>query len=84
MLILNESISGWCPKTTKLGDLPNHTLEPRKPVLLVTMFVNGPEWTSCIIVCQEVVQNPEAQTRKEFSGGKNYLLDRSKILQHIA
>ncbi len=34
MMLLDESISGWRPKTTKLGGLPNYTYEPRKPVPL--------------------------------------------------
>ena len=38
LLVLDESMSGWRPKTSKLGGLPNYTLEPRKPVTLGTMF----------------------------------------------
>jgi hypothetical protein len=41
LLVLDESISGWWPKTSKYGGLPNYTLEPHKPVPLGTMFKNG-------------------------------------------
>jgi len=34
LLMLDESMSGWCPKTSKLGGLLNYTFEPRKPVPL--------------------------------------------------
>jgi hypothetical protein len=34
LLILDESMSGWRPKTSARGGLPNITFEPRKPVSL--------------------------------------------------
>ena len=37
-LILDESMSGWRPKTSKTGGLPNISHEPRKPVDLGTMM----------------------------------------------
>ena len=36
------------------------------------------------IVCDEVVQNPEKQSRKNFSRGKTIFPDGSNILFHIA
>jgi hypothetical protein len=36
-------MSGWRPKTTKTGNLPSLTYEPRKPVSLGTQFKNGVE-----------------------------------------
>jgi hypothetical protein len=39
--ILDESMSGWRPKTSVLDGLPNITFEPRKPVNLGTMIKNG-------------------------------------------
>jgi hypothetical protein len=38
LMLVDESMSGWRPKTTNLGGLPNYTYEPRKPVPLGTMF----------------------------------------------
>ena len=60
-------MSRWSPKTSKLGGLPNYTYEPRKPINLGTMFRNGVECITGIIVFQDVVQLPEHQGKKEFS-----------------
>jgi hypothetical protein len=38
LLMLDESMSGWRPKTSKLGGLPNITFEPRKPIPLGTQL----------------------------------------------
>ena len=40
---LDESMSGWRPKTSKCGGLPNITHEPRMPVPLGTMLRNAVE-----------------------------------------
>ena len=54
ILILDESMSGWIPKTTKLGGLPNISFEPRKPVSLGTLFRNGVEAITKIIRYQDI------------------------------
>ena len=59
LLILDESISAWRPKTSKLGGLPNTSFEPRKPVPLGTMFKNGVECISGIFAFQDVVMGAE-------------------------
>jgi hypothetical protein len=64
-------MSGWRPKTSKLGGLPNYTYEPRKPVPLGTMFRNGAECMSGILVFQDVVQLSEVQSRKKKKLTKN-------------
>ena len=64
LMMLDESMSGWRPKTTKLGGLPNYTFEPRKPVPLGTMFRNGVECISGVLVVQDVVQLLEHQAWK--------------------
>jgi hypothetical protein len=66
LLMLDESMSGWRPKTSKLGGLPNITFEPRKPVPLGTQFKNGIECLAGTMVFQDIVQAPEIQKRKEF------------------
>jgi len=38
MVMLDESMSGWSPKPSKLGRLPNFSF-PRKPYLLVLRFI---------------------------------------------
>ena len=59
-------MSGWRPKTSKLGGLPNYTYKPRKPIPLGTMLRNAAECISGILVGQDVVMRPEIQERKEF------------------
>jgi hypothetical protein len=84
LLMLDESMSGWRPKTSKLGGLPNYTYEPRKPVPLGTMFRNGVECISGILVYQDVVQNPEQQSRKAYHGEKSSLPGSPVITAHTA
>ena len=66
--MLDESMSGWRPKTSKLGGLPNYTYEARKPVPLGTMFRNSVECVSGCLVFQDIVQLPEVQSRKKYFG----------------
>ena len=66
MLMMDESISGWKPKTSKTGGLPNISYEPRKPVDLGTMLRNAVECVTGCLVFQDVAQPPEMQERKEF------------------
>ncbi len=64
--MLDESMSGWRPKTSKLGGLPNITYEPRKPVLLGTQMKNGVECLSGVLAFQDVVMAPEIQKKGIF------------------
>ena len=73
LLMLDESMSGWRPKTSKLGGLPNYTFEARKPVPLGTMFRNGVECVSGCLVFQDVVQLPEIQSQKKYFGEQSSL-----------
>ena len=84
LLMLDESMSGWRPKTSKLGGLPNYTFEPRKPVPLGTMFRNGVECRSGCIVFQDIVQNPEHQHTKKYQDEPSSLPDGSTIKAHTA
>jgi hypothetical protein len=84
VLMLVESMSGWWPKTTKYGGLPYYTYEPRKPVPLGTMFCNGVECISGVLVIQDMVQNPEMQSQKAYHGDRSYLPDKSEITAHTA
>ncbi len=54
-LMLDESMSGWRPKTSKRGGLPHITHEPRKPVPLGTMIRNAVECTTSIFVHHDLV-----------------------------
>ena len=59
LLVLGESMSGLCPKTSKLGGLPNCTHKPRKPVPLGQRLKNTAECNAGMIVNDVFVQNPE-------------------------
>jgi hypothetical protein len=84
MLLLDESMSGWRPKTTKLGGIPNITYEPRKPKPLGTMFRSGVECISGVLVAQDVFQLPEHQSAKSFNVERSHMPDNSDITAHTA
>ena len=64
LLIIGESMPVWCPKTSKLGSIPNISYEPRKSVPLDTMFKNGVECVGLSIY----FQGPEIQIEKYSFG----------------
>ncbi|CAB9499209.1 unknown protein [Seminavis robusta] len=66
LFMLDESMSGWCPKNSKTGGLPNITYEPRKPVPLGTMLRNGVECITGCLVNQDLVMQPEKQNFKDY------------------
>ena len=66
------------PQTSKPGELPNHTHNPRKIVPLGTMLKNAAFRKSGAIVHDEVVQNPEQQSRKNHSKEKKQFTRRVK------
>eukprot|EP00957_Ditylum_brightwellii_P078816 5993654-Ditylum_brightwellii.AAC.1 len=83
-------MSGWRPKTSKLGGLPNISLEPCKPVPLGTMFKNGVECISSILFFQDIVQGPEKQQKKKNFGVPSILgsditipFHTSEVLRHV-
>jgi hypothetical protein len=84
LLLLDESMSGWRPKTSKFGGLPRLQFEPRKPVSLGTMFRNGVECITGILVFQDIVEGAESQHRKEFHGDDSSMPNGCKILTHTA
>jgi Transposase IS4 len=65
-LVLDESMSGWRPKTSKRGGLPNITFEPRKPVPLGTMLRNACECVTGVLINQDVQMDAEVQARKKY------------------
>ena len=84
LLLLDESMSAWRPKTSKLGGLPNITYEPRKPVPLGTMFKNGAECITGIIAFQDVVMGAEVQQRKKYFGDNSVVPGQQTIPSHTA
>ena len=67
-LLMDESMSAWRPKTSAYGGLPNITFEPWKPKPLGTMFKNGVEARTGIMVSQDVVESSAAQQEKKYVG----------------
>ena len=65
LLMLDKSMSGHRPKTSKAGGFPYISCEPRKPVPLGAMFRNGVECLSGIMVCQEAMMASEHQQQKK-------------------
>ena len=84
LLLLDESMSAWRPKTSKLGGLPNITFEPRKPVPLGTMFKNGAECITGIIAFQDIVMGAEVQQRKKYFGENSVVPGQQTIPSHTA
>ena len=76
LLMLDESMSAWRPKTTKLGGLPHLTHEPRKPIPLGTMFRNSADCWTRMLKYYDVVQ-------KEFSGEKTKMPDENNMPAHV-
>lgn len=67
-IIMDESMFGWRPKTTKLGGLPHLTWEPRKPsVNIGTMSRNCCDIATGIMLYQDLVDRSELQGRKKYS-----------------
>ena len=83
-LILDESMSGWRPKTTKTGGFPNLTWEPRKPVELGTMIRNAAECVSGLFINHDIVQTASQQASKKYVGEQSSLPKGEAIGVHTA
>jgi hypothetical protein len=53
-------------KYSKLGGLPNISFDPHKPVPPGTMFFNGADCMSGVLLFQDVVQGLKIQSKKEI------------------
>ncbi len=69
-LVLDESMSGWRPKTTATGGLPNITFEPRKPVDLGMMIKNGCECVTGMFVYHDILKGTVQQSSKKYCNMK--------------
>lgn len=83
-LLMDESMSAWRPKTSASGGLPNITYEPRKPKPLGTMFKNGVEATTGIMVTQDIVEGSAAQKERKYAGDVSSLPKKEAIMNHVA
>jgi hypothetical protein len=84
MRILDEGMYGWRPKTTMTCGLPKLTWEPRKPVPLSTLFGNGVEASTGILVYQSVVQHAEVMKQVLYYAERSSLSNGVKIGAHTA
>jgi hypothetical protein len=84
LIMIDESMSGWRPKSTKTGGLPKLSWEARKPVPLGTMFRNGAECTSGILVFHDIVQDAEVMKAKGYAGEKSSMPNGMEIPAHAA
>jgi hypothetical protein len=83
-LLMDGSMSALRPKTSATGGLPNVTYELRKPKPLGTMFKNGVEGTTGILVTQDVVEGSASQREKKYDGEESSLPMREPIMAHVA
>jgi len=67
ILIMDETFIAWCPKTTKLGGLPNYSYELRKPRGLGTMLKDIAEAVIGLLINTDPVMSPSVQDKKKFS-----------------
>ena len=83
-MVLDESMSGWRPKTTQTGGLPNITFEPRKPVNLGTMIKNGCECITGMMVYHDMVAGAQQQGSKKYCDMPSHLPRGELIQKHVA
>jgi len=80
-IVLDESMVGWVPKTSKLGGLPNYVCEPRKPVPLGTMLKDAAESSTGIMVHADPTMTPSVQDQKAFGFRHTQSPDRSEAFE---
>ena len=82
--VLDESMSGWRPKTSATGGFPNITFELRKPKNLGTMIRNSAECITGMIIHHDIVQSSAEQAKKKYVDEKSSLPKGEKIHVHVA
>ena len=73
LMVLDETMWGWRPKTSATGGLPNITYEPRKPVDLGAMVRNAVEGVTGIMAFQDPVADLTSQRLKAYMQTDNVL-----------
>ena len=74
----------WRPSTSATGVIQNFKFEPLKPKPLGTMFKNGVEATTGIMVTQDVVEDLASQQEKKYTGDMSSLPRKEQIMAHVA
>ena len=81
--VLDESMSGWRPKTSAMGGLPNITFELQKPKKLGTMIHNSAECITGMIIHHDIMQSSAEQAKKKYVDEKSSLPKGEKIHVHV-
>ena len=76
LMMIDESMSGWHPKTPKTGG-------PRKPVPLGTQFHNSIECFTGCLVYQDIVMNNESQQAKPFFFVGEDTIRKEQVMTHL-
>jgi hypothetical protein len=66
------------------GRASKYNIEPRKPTPLGTVFWTGAECFSGVLVFQDAIQAPEAQSRKQFFNEASHLPGNPPITAYAA
>ena len=82
--LLDESMAGWRPKTSKRGGLPHISNEPRKPVSLGTLIRNAAEAYTGVIIFQDVHMQSELQFQKKYAQDTSHMPDRAPLSSSTA
>ena len=78
-VLLDESMCGFRPKTTKTGGMPNITFEPRKPVPIGTLIRNAAEAYTGVLIFQDVQMQSELQYAKRYSQDSSNMPDKAPL-----
>lgn len=84
LLIIDETIWEWKPKTSKHGGAFHLVFEPRKPKDMGIMNHDSIECSSNLMVYRDFVEAPEVQRQKKYSGQPSHLPCKTKIDQGTA
>jgi hypothetical protein len=88
LLILEELMSGWRPKTSQYGGFPSLSFKTQKPISLGTLLRNGCECLAGSLVYQDINMSPELQKEKQTQQHtlfiKTLLPGKSEIQAHVA
>ena len=91
-LVLDETMSGFRPKTSPCGGYPNITYEPRKPCEISTMIRNAIECMTGMFSFQDPVKDLVSQRLKDFlqddtdlhlPGGGNLPIHTAEVLRQV-
>eukprot|EP00957_Ditylum_brightwellii_P107054 8167918-Ditylum_brightwellii.AAC.1 len=84
ILLLEEIMSTWHPKTSKLGGIPSITFEKHTPIELCSMLKNSLECISGVFKYQDIVELPEVKQHKSYYGDPSPVSNSGTIPSHMS